>query len=119
MPLIVSRAVRRQRILLALCALAAILIAIAFWMTIDVAGAGGANFDPTAIPFVLRATSIEPGSAEDAAGIRAGDTLDVRDVSPSVRVRLDNGPHCGGHRPPKRRSRGRPDRRVTFVISKP
>jgi hypothetical protein len=81
--------------LLALCALAAILIAIAFWMTIYAAGAAGASFDPTAKPFVVRATSIEPGSAADVAGIRAGDTLDIRDASPVVRLRLNNVPRAG------------------------
>jgi hypothetical protein len=90
-----SPAIRRQRVLLALCALAAILIAIALWMTIYVAGAAGASFDSTATPFVESATSIEPGSAADVAGIRAGDTLDIRDASPVVRLRLNNVPRGG------------------------
>jgi hypothetical protein len=91
----VSPAIRRQRVLLALCALAAILIAIASWMTIYVAGAADASFDPTATPFVQSVTSIVPGSAADVAGIRAGDTVDIRDLSPAVRLRLNNGPRAG------------------------
>ena len=92
---VVSPAIRRQRVLLGLCALAAILIAIALWMTIYVAGAAGASFDSTATPFVESMTSIEPGSAADLAGIRAGDTLDIRDASPVVRLRLNNVPRAG------------------------
>jgi hypothetical protein len=91
----VSPAIRRQRVLLALCALTAILIAIASLMTIYVAGAAGASFDPTEKAFVLSATSIEPGSAADVAGVRAGDTLDIRDASPVVRLRLNNVPRGG------------------------
>jgi hypothetical protein len=92
---ILSPAMRRQRVLLALCALAAILIGVAFWMTIYVAGTAGASFNATGKPFVESVTSIEPGSAEDVAGVRAGDTLDIRDASPMVRLRLNNGPRAG------------------------
>jgi hypothetical protein len=92
---VVSPAIRRQRVLLALCALTASLIAVALWMTIYVAGTADASFDPTATPFVQSVTSIEPGSAADVAGIRAGDTVDIRDVSPAVRLRLNNGPRAG------------------------
>jgi hypothetical protein len=93
---VVSPAVRRQRILLVLCALAAIVNAIVFWMSIDIVGRnGGVSFDQTAPPFQMRVSSVVPGDAWDLAGVRAGDTLDIRDASPAARLRLNNGIRAG------------------------
>jgi hypothetical protein len=93
---VVSPAVSRQRILLVLCALAAIVNAIVFWMSIDIVGGnGGVSFDRTAPPFQIRVSSVVPGEAWDVAGVRAGDTIDIRDASPAARLRLYNGLRAG------------------------
>ena len=44
------QAMLRQRILLALCALAAVAIAIALWMTLNLYGASGVGWAPSGVP---------------------------------------------------------------------
>jgi len=80
--------VLRQRALFGLCALAAILLAAAMWMTLAVAGDAGATLLPSGVPFVDQVTAVEPGGAAALAGLRAGDMIEVRDLSPQDRLRI-------------------------------
>ncbi len=85
------QAMLRQRILLALCALAAAAIAVALWMTLNVYGSSGARWVPSGVPFVDVVAGIQPGSPAEGAGLRVGDRLDIRDLSPQIRLRDRNG----------------------------
>ncbi len=77
--------------LLTLCTLAAVAIAVALWMTLNVYGTSGARWVPSGVPFVDQVAGIQPGSPAEGAGLRVGDRLDIRDLSPEVRLRDRNG----------------------------
>lgn len=87
--------VRRQKVLLALCGLAILFVAIALWMTLNTYGSSGARWAPSGVPFVDRVASVSAGSPADTAGIRVGDRLDIRDLSPAQRLRYRNGMEAG------------------------
>ena len=84
-------AILRQRILLALCALAALAVAIALWITLNLYGASSARWIPSGVPFVDVVASVDQGSPPAEAGLRVGDRLDIRDLSPAGRLRFRNG----------------------------
>ena len=81
------QAMLRQRTLLALCALAAVAIAVALWMTLNLYGASGARWVPSGAPFVDEVAAVQDGSPAEGAGLRVGDRLDIRDLSPENRLR--------------------------------
>jgi len=85
------QAMLRQRTLLALCALAAVAIAVALWMTLNLYGASGARWVPSGAPFVDEVAAVQAGSPAEGAGLRVGDRLDIRDLSPENRLRDRNG----------------------------
>jgi hypothetical protein len=84
---------RWKRPLLALCALVACCVIAAF---LDFTGFGGApwwgwwdvNYNPTGQPYIANFTAPQPGGAAEQAGIRAGDTFDLREQSLEARIGL-------------------------------
>ena len=86
-----SRAIVGRLILLSLCATAVIAIAVALWMTTNLFGYSGARWAPSRVPFVDRVVSLQTGTPADIAGVRVGDRLDIRDLSPAARLRHRNG----------------------------
>jgi class 3 adenylate cyclase len=75
-------------VLLVFCGVTAVAIGIAFWMTLAVAGDSGAKWESAGPPFVQQVVAVDPGSPADRAGLRVGDTLDVRELTPSRRLRF-------------------------------
>ncbi len=71
------------------------LVAVALWMTVAVNGDSGASLVPSGMPFVASVGAVVPGSPADVAGMRAGDTIDMRDVTDAERYRLENGLTAG------------------------
>jgi len=90
-----SAARRRQPFLLTLGGLAAVLVLVALWMTMAVNGDTGATLIPSGKPFVVSVSAIIPGSPAASAGLRTGDTIDLRDLTGAERYRLQNGPSAG------------------------
>ena len=80
--------------LLALCALGLILIVANAVTDLTVNGSFGLSGTPTAIAFVDRLEP-RPGGAAAESGIRAGDLLDRRRLSPAARFRLYYGARLG------------------------
>jgi hypothetical protein len=67
-PLRMPKVILRQRLLFALCALAALLVGGEFWMTVAVAGNTGTTLAPTSTPFIEKIASVDPASPGAAAG---------------------------------------------------
>jgi hypothetical protein len=82
---------RRQAILLGLCATAAVLIVVAFWMALRAYGDTGVHWVPSTTAYVQRIESIDPGSPGETAGLRVGDLLDTRALTPAERLRFFAG----------------------------
>ena len=80
--------------LLALCALGLTLIAANAVTDLTVSGSLGLSGAPTAVAFVDRLV-VRPGGAAAESGIRTGDVLDWRRLSPTARFRLYYGPRVG------------------------
>ena len=77
-----------QRILLALCLAGLFAVAEGAWATYVLYGDvfGGAVYGPsTAAPFLDRFDSVQPGSLAERSGIRAGDEIDLRRMTPEAR----------------------------------
>ncbi|MGA9944804.1 MAG: hypothetical protein WBP75_07170 [Candidatus Cybelea sp.] len=80
--------------LLALCALGLALIVANVVTDLTVGGSLGISGTPTAVAFVDR-LAVRPGGAAAESGIRTGDLLDRRRLSPAARFRLFYGPRVG------------------------
>lgn len=77
-----------QRFVFGLCALGLVAIAQCAWATYNLEGDifGGAVYNPvTTAPFLDRFESVVPGSLADQSGIRAGDVIDLRLMTPATR----------------------------------
>ena len=71
------------------------MLAAATWMTLRAAGDTGLTLQPSGVPFIDRVTSVDAGSPAAVAGLRIGDTLDIRDLSPGDRLRVLSVPAAG------------------------
>jgi hypothetical protein len=80
--------------LLALCALGIALIVVNAVIDLTVSGSLGLSGTPTAVAFVDR-LAVRPGGAAAESGIRTGDLLDRRRLSPAARFRLYYGARVG------------------------
>jgi hypothetical protein len=80
--------------LLALCALGLALIAANAVTDLTVGGSFGLSGTPTAVAFVDR-LAVRPGGTAAESGIRTGDLLDRRRLSPAARFRLYYGARVG------------------------
>lgn len=80
--------------LLSVCALGLILAAANIVTDLTVNGSLGLSGSPTSVPFVNR-LEVLPGGVAAQSGIRTGDLLDWRAVSPATRYRLHYGPRVG------------------------
>ena len=80
--------------LLALCALGIALIVVNAVIDLTVNGSLGLSGTPTAVAFVDR-LAVLPGGAAAESGIRTGDLLDRRRLSPAARFRLYYGARVG------------------------
>lgn len=87
--------------LLAFCAAGALLVLGAF---LDQAGMGGSPawygvwggyFSGSSVPYHLSFRGVDPGGPADRAGIREGDLVDVRGLSPRERFSLMGQPQAG------------------------
>lgn len=79
-----------QSALLVLCAVGLLAVAECAWATYYLYGDlfGGSVYAPvTVAPFIDRFETVVPGSVVQRAGIRAGDEIDLRRVTPDVRYR--------------------------------
>ncbi|HTU69110.1 MAG TPA: hypothetical protein VMF11_02225 [Candidatus Baltobacteraceae bacterium] len=82
--------------LLALCLIAIIVNAVAFFTDGILASTGlGFQVSRTADPAVVRVDAVDAGGAAEASGLRAGDLINVRELAPGQRYRLLTGvyPH--------------------------
>ena len=82
-----------QTLVFSLFVLALFAIAEEAWATYNLQGDifGGAVYNPeTAAPFLDRFDAVVPGSLGDRSGIRPGDAIDLRLMSPSARYSLRN-----------------------------
>lgn len=71
--------------LLALVAFGVFSLGVMIWSMLGLQGHFGMSTDSTATPFVLRVSSIVPGSAAARAGVRVGDLVDLRVLTPAQR----------------------------------
>ncbi len=77
-----------QRVLLVLCSVGLFAVAESAWATYYLYGDafGGSVYAPvTAAPFLDRFASVIPGSVADRSGIRTGDAIDLRLMTPAAR----------------------------------
>lgn len=70
--------------LLALVAFGFFSLGVAIWSEFTI-GVAGVNADTTATPFVSRVSAIRPESISGRAGLRVGDLVDLRKLSPADR----------------------------------
>lgn len=64
-----------------------------FTMSVEASSALGFQVELTPNSALARIASIDPGGAADVSGLRAGDLIHVRDLSPGDRYRLFTGVH--------------------------
>lgn len=81
-------AVRRLRWPLVLCALALAVVGLNMTAMFRTVGDTGVTLVPSETPFVERIAAIDPRSPAERAGLRVGDTLDLRELPPEDRIRL-------------------------------
>jgi hypothetical protein len=79
-----------QRVLVGLSALGLLLLIVTVPVAHILSGYTGANIATSGATFIDRVTSVDPGSPAEKSGLRAGDTVDVRDLSRSDRLRWHN-----------------------------
>src|SRR5580692_8824377 len=80
--------------LLALCAFGLALVVANAVTDLTVSGSIGLSGTPTAVAFVDR-LAVRPGGAAAESGVRTGDLLDRRGLSPAARFRLYYGARVG------------------------
>src|SRR5215831_7355867 len=88
-----------QRALLALCLVGLFAVAECAWATYYLEGDffGGSVYNPvTTAPFVDRFDSVTLGSVAQRVGIRAGDAIDLRRITPEARYRERTGEPLAG-----------------------
>jgi hypothetical protein len=94
-----------RAILLTLCLCAAVLNAITLVTdSIQSSSALGFQVSRTADPAVVRVDAVDPGGPAEVHGLRAGDLIDVRNLTPEKRFRLLIGVH--------------PYEKIPFVVSR-
>jgi hypothetical protein len=84
----------RRWVLLALCTLGLFFICLQGYNDSHVNGDFGLTAEPTGTPFVDR-LNVSPGGAADASGLRTGDLVDTRQITPAARFRLSFGARVG------------------------
>ena len=83
-----------QRVLLLLAFVGLLAVAECAWATYALEGDffGGSVYNPvTTAPFVDRFESVTPGSVAERSGIRPGDSLDLRRMTPDARYHVRTG----------------------------